>query len=114
MNWLSKLRRGKQLAAAVDMTHFQPLPSTGYLVGGAVRDTLLGKSLRDLDWLVPDPEAAAERVAQLVQGTVFPLDEERGHWRVVHREGPEEPSTTIDFIEMRGSLEEDLKGRDFT
>src|SRR5690625_1402447 len=91
MNWLSKLRRHKrQLPDAVDMTTFQPSPPSGYLVGGAVRDTLLQRPLKDLDWLVPDAREAALEVADRLQAAVFPLDEERGHWRVLHRSRSEE------------------------
>ena len=53
------------------------------LVGGAVRDVLLERPLVDLDWLVPDPEPRAEALAEAVAGSVVPLDQERGHWRVV-------------------------------
>ncbi len=115
MNWLSKLRRQKrQLPDAVDMTTFQPSPPSGYLVGGAVRDTLLQRPLKDLDWLVPDAREAALEVADRLQAAVFPLDEERGHWRVLHRSTDAHAGTTIDFIELRGPLEEDLRARDFT
>ena len=53
------------------------------LVGGAVRDQLLGRPLVDLDWLVRDPRARAEALAEALAGSVVALDPERGHWRVV-------------------------------
>jgi poly(A) polymerase len=53
------------------------------LVGGAVRDLLLGRPLTDLDWLVRDPRERAEALALRLAGSVVALDPERGHWRVV-------------------------------
>jgi hypothetical protein len=53
------------------------------LVGGAVRDLLLGRPLTDLDWLVRDPRERAEALARSLAGSVVALDPERGHWRVV-------------------------------
>ena len=67
----------------LDMAQFTPHPRAGFLVGGAVRDTLLGRSTRDLDWLVADPQTEAERAAAVLGGSAFVLDESRGHWRVV-------------------------------
>ncbi len=43
-----------------DMSLFQPVPA-GYLVGGAVRDSLLKRDVSDLDWLVAEPEMVARR-----------------------------------------------------
>ncbi|MFN2324072.1 MAG: hypothetical protein ABR510_14100, partial [Trueperaceae bacterium] len=57
----------------------------GVLVGGAVRDVLLGRSPSDLDWLVPDPERVARALAESWNGSLVALDPERGHWRVVVR-----------------------------
>jgi len=53
------------------------------LVGGAVRDLLLGRPLADLDWLVRGPHERAEALAVRLSGSVVALDPERGHWRVV-------------------------------
>jgi poly(A) polymerase len=53
------------------------------LVGGAVRDRLLGREPLDHDWLVPDPARAARDLATALAGSAFALDEARGHWRVV-------------------------------
>lgn len=73
-----------------------------------MRDAMLGRPARDLDWLVPDPQAAATRAADETGGSAFPLDLERGHWRVVA--GAE----VRDFIRPEGTLREDLLRRDFT
>ncbi|MCF6187694.1 MAG: hypothetical protein L3J49_09535, partial [Desulfobulbaceae bacterium] len=58
-------------------------PEGGWLVGGAVRDLWLGLRPTDFDFAAPDPRTAAADCARASAGTAFPLDEERGHWRVV-------------------------------
>ncbi|HEX7004910.1 MAG TPA: HD domain-containing protein [Trueperaceae bacterium] len=97
-------RRRKRL----DMSRFAPLPAGGYLVGGAVRDTLLGRESNDLDWLVEDPRLEAEAAGERLGSRPFQLDEDRNHWRLVAAE------RTLDFIPLEGSLERDLRSRDFT
>ena len=92
----------------VDMHQFTPLPESGYLVGGAVRDTLLGRKTSDLDWVVPDPERSAKEAGGALDGSAFVLDAERGHWRVVA--GGE----TRDYAPLTGGIEENLGARDFT
>ncbi|MFN8455444.1 MAG: HD domain-containing protein [Anaerolineae bacterium] len=56
-----------------------------YLVGGAVRDMLLGRErIVDLDFVTPgDGLAAARRVANALGAAFYPLDAERGTGRVV-------------------------------
>ncbi len=78
------------------------------VVGGAVRDALLGLEPKDVDWLVADARVAAEDLASRLGGSVFALDEVRGHWRVLTGE------RTIDLITQQGTLETDLEARDFT
>lgn len=88
------------------------LTDAAYLVGGAVRDALLGKEPTDLDWLVHDPAHSARSFAALSGGAVFELDAERRHWRVV---GP--GGKVHDFVPLRdgaGSVEADLRLRDLT
>ncbi len=96
----------------VDMHQFTPLPAPnsggGYLVGGAVRDTLLGRKTNDLDWVVPNPERSAKEAGDALGGSAFVLDEARGHWRVVA--GGE----TRDYAPLVGDIEENLEARDFT
>lgn len=76
-----------------------------------MRDTLLGRPLHDLDWLVAEPEPAARSAAAALGGTHFALDEARGHWRVVSQGGE---VRTRDYLRLHGDLERDLVGRDFT
>jgi poly(A) polymerase len=81
-----------------------------WLVGGSVRDLLLGRPVTDVDLVVPgDPAAAARRLAREGGGAPFPLSERHGAWRVV-RDG-----WTVDVAACRGgSIEADLGHRDFT
>jgi Poly A polymerase head domain/Probable RNA and SrmB- binding site of polymerase A len=80
-----------------------------YVVGGAVRDELLGRPLIDVDVATHDPEVAARIYAGLTKGALFPLSERHGAWRVAFRDGH-----TTDFTPLRGDIEDDLRSRDFT
>jgi poly(A) polymerase-like protein len=80
-----------------------------YVVGGAVRDELLGRDMIDIDVACPDPEAAARAFAEAAGGALFPLSERHGAWRVAFRSG-----RTVDFTPLREGIESDLATRDFT
>ena len=80
-----------------------------WVVGGAVRDELLGRPLVDLDVACADPAGAARAAARASGGTPFPLSERHGAWRVVLAAG-----RTVDFTPLAGSLLDDLAARDFT
>ena len=81
-----------------------------WVVGGAIRDELLGREVVDVDVACPSPEPAARRFASLAGGAVFPLSERHGAWRVAFRDGK-----TVDFTPLhREGIEEDLATRDFT
>jgi hypothetical protein len=80
-----------------------------YLVGGAVRDELLGRELIDLDIVCADPKQAARAFAAKSGGAPFPLSERHGAWRVTFPGGE-----CVDFTPLRGTLAEDLALRDFT
>ena len=86
-----------------------------YLVGGAVRDALLGRDSHDLDFALPRGAIRlARRVANRLGAAFYPLDEERDTARVILR-GKDGAQTSLDFASFRGgSLEDDLRGRDFT
>jgi poly(A) polymerase len=98
-----------------------------WLVGGAVRDRLLGRPGADLDVVLDgDPGEGARAIAQAAKsaGTpaaCFALSEEFGAWRVVALADRRSPRSTIggawqvDVEAMRGSsLAADLRLRDFT
>jgi tRNA nucleotidyltransferase/poly(A) polymerase len=80
-----------------------------YVVGGAVRDELLGRPVLDLDVACRDPEAAARAHAEATGGALFPLSDRHGAWRVALRDG-----RTVDFTPLREGIEADLATRDFT
>jgi len=84
-----------------------------WLVGGAVRDRVLGRPLTDLDLVVDgDPEQAARAIARTAgKAACFALSEDFGAWRVVARDR----AWQADLERLRGgSLEADLELRDFT
>ena len=91
-----------------------PAASTAWLVGGAVRDLLLGRRPHDFDFVMPSVALPAARmVADSLGGAYYPLDTERGVGRViVERDGRK---LTLDFARLRGAdLAADLAARDFT
>jgi putative nucleotidyltransferase with HDIG domain len=85
----------------------------GWIVGGAVRDALLGRPIVDVDLAVEgDPEEAARAIARAARGPVFQLSEAFGAWRAMSR-GPQR--WVCDVSRLQGAtIEEDLAQRDFT
>ena len=83
-----------------------------WLVGGAVRDAILGRATSDLDIAIDgDAGAAARALAKAARGPVFELSDAFGAWRVMA------PDRTwqADLSPLRGgSLHADLALRDFT
>jgi len=87
-----------------------------YLVGGAVRDALLGRVSHDLDFVLPSGGIKlARRLADSLGADIFPLDEERDTGRVLIT-NPDGSRDILDFATYRGgpTLEDDLRARDFT
>jgi poly(A) polymerase len=85
------------------------------LVGGAVRDMLLGKQAHDLDFAVRgNAKTLARGVADALGGAFYLMDAERNTARVIiARQG--QPAFYLDFAVCRGDTwEEDLFGRDFS
>ncbi len=84
----------------------------GWLVGGAVRDRLLGRPTSDYDVaVVGDPRRVARGLARATDAHVFRLSEGFGGWRVVARER----TWQLDVLPIAGaSIEEDLGHRDLT
>ncbi len=84
-----------------------------WLVGGALRDRLLGRETADLDIVVEGDTGDAARAISRAAGRAacFALSEEFGSWRVVGRGS----SWQVDVEPLRGeTLEQDLALRDFT
>lgn len=88
------------------------LPPDTYLVGGAVRDALLGRTREylDLDFVLPEQSVeTARRIADIYDVGFVVLDQQRAIARVVFPQG------TLDFARQEGeNLEKDLRRRDFT
>ncbi len=86
-----------------------------YLVGGAIRDALLGLPSKDFDFVCSsNPRAIAHKFADFYHGAFYMLDEERNTCRVII--DPRLPQRMIfDFSLIRGdSIIDDLMERDFT
>jgi poly(A) polymerase len=83
-----------------------------WLVGGALRDRLLGRPTPDLDVAVEgDVRSAARRVGRALGGASFELSDQFGAWRVVARDR----GWQVDIVPVQGgSLEADLALRDLT
>jgi poly(A) polymerase len=110
---------------------------TGYFVGGCVRDWLMDRPLKDLDVAVPVPgpaatnrdeeslhvqdpvlrqwrqviEQAGRATVELLGGSFFWLREGMAVGRIAFRDAAE---LQIDLVPLAGSLEADLRRRDFT
>jgi putative nucleotidyltransferase with HDIG domain len=104
---LEALERSTQLRVAR-----KALADRGWVVGGTVRDALLGRPLEDLDLVVPaDSRSAAKELARVANGHAFELSEEFAAWRMV----ASDRSWQADLTALRGgSIEADLTLRDFT
>jgi putative nucleotidyltransferase with HDIG domain len=88
------------------------LAEEAWLVGGALRDRLLGRETADFDVaLAGDRASLARSLARRAGGHAFLLSEGFDSWRVVsHRR-----SWQVDLLPVAGdSIEDDLAGRDLT
>jgi len=86
------------------------LSEKSYLVGGSVRDVLIGQELKDLDFAIAsDAVKLAKDFSKEIGGSFVLLDDVFSIGRIVKNH------ITIDFSELRGdSIEADLRERDFT
>jgi len=85
---------------------------TGYLVGGFVRDTLLGRAAGDIDIAVNgNALLIGEKLAATLRGKFVVLDAAHKIGRLVF---PAAPDTYIDISSFSRDIEKDLVRRDFT
>ncbi|MDA0168640.1 HD domain-containing protein [Solirubrobacter taibaiensis] len=100
------------MTAALDLTRAALAGETAWLVGGAVRDKLLGRDVDDVDLAVPgDPKRLAKLLARATGAAAFQLSGAFGAWRVV---GPEH-AWHVDLVALRDDdILADLAARDFT
>ena len=88
-----------------------------YLVGGFVRDVLLGRGTADIDIAVAaDAVEVAQQIASALGGRFVLLDKVKRVGRVVvaDNEAPSGGRWELDFSSFPGSIEQDLAQRDFT
>ena len=85
-----------------------------YLVGGAIRDDLLGRSTDDVDLVIDgSPHEVGPELALALRGRLVSFDVPRDMVRIVIASGS--TSVDIDLARMVGdTIEEDLRRRDFT
>lgn len=83
-----------------------------WLVGGALRDRLLGRPTADFDVTVQgDPRQLSRALARATNAHAFALSEGFGAWRVVARDH----GWQVDVLPLGGAtIEADLARRDFT
>lgn len=112
MDWKLQPPALNELLSAFRQEHM-----TVYVVGGIVRDLLLGRrpTHADLDLVVEQNAlAAARRVADRLGWAYYPMDEMRDVARLVFAAPGSDP-LICDVAGMRGgSIEADLSARDFT
>ena len=86
-----------------------------YLVGGAIRDLLLGRPAKDLDFVQSHGSIQlAKAVSRRLNGAIYTLDDVRHSARVILRQGQEDEQV-LDFTSFIGEdLQQDLRQRDFT
>ncbi|MDQ6751446.1 MAG: hypothetical protein M3Z33_11920, partial [Actinomycetota bacterium] len=101
------------MSAALDAARAALAGERAWLVGGTVRDRLLGRRpTDDLDLVIEgDVPSAARALARTGEGTAFALSKGFGAWRVTApRHGWQ-----ADLMPLAGaSIHDDLERRDFT
>jgi tRNA nucleotidyltransferase/poly(A) polymerase len=102
----------KARAAARLMARLGPIAMDGWVVGGGLRDAMLGRPVADVDLAVRgDPAAVARTLARAHRAGRFRLSHAFGAWRVHGGSLP----FTVDVVAVQGSsIEDDLTRRDFT
>ena len=103
------------LATVNNLLDLQGIKS--YLVGGFVRDVLLGRDTADIDIAVAaDALEIAPRLAEALGGKFVRLDEANKVGRVVvkDKKAPSGDHWQLDFSTFEGDIEQDLSRRDFT
>lgn len=99
-------------APRVDRVREALAGQAAWLVGGAVRDLVLGRETSDLDIAVEGgPEAPARAIASVLGGVAFELSEDFPAWRAKDRDD----AWQVDVATLRAeTIEADLRLRDFT
>lgn len=100
------------MSAGLEAAREHLADARAWVVGGAVRDRLLHRSIDDVDLVLDgDLRAAARHLAVAVGGPAFPLSDTFGGWRVL---APDR-AWHVDLMPLRGgSIHADVALRDFT
>jgi poly(A) polymerase len=95
-----------------EISHFLAAKEiSSFLVGGFVRDALLGRATADIDIAVAaDALDVAREFALQIDGSYVPLDDVNRVGRVV----PPDKKWQVDFTTLQGDIRQDLSRRDFT
>ena len=112
---LHKLRE-KLLSIFPELQEFVAITANSvaqfYIVGGALRDIILGIKPKDIDFVPDKPGAAGEMAKQFVEhigGVVIEFHSHGDVYRVIHG------GRSFDFTELQGGdINADLNRRDFT
>ena len=90
---------------------FQGRRVEAYLSGGFLRDALLGRLARDLDLsIAADPLALGHELADSLGGHFFAIGQEQQMARLLLPDR----GIHVDLLPLRGNVDDDLAGRDFT
>ena len=110
-----KLQLDSNLVQLLEVVRELASGSRVYLVGGAIRDVLLVRPAKDLDFVQPHGSIQLARaVSRRLDGAVYTLDDVRHSARVILRQGGQDEQI-LDFTSFIGeNLEQDLRQRDFT
>jgi poly(A) polymerase len=85
---------------------------SAFVVGGAVRDAILGRPAGDIDVATDgDPQMFGEGLASALGWNSTPLDDKRGILRIAPHGGV---GLHFDVAPLRGGIDEDLGHRDFS
>lgn len=98
-----------------DLLHFfSKRKAKVYLVGGCVRDRMLGRDRFDVDIAVlGNASSLAKAFADEIQGAFYVMDDQNDVARVIQDHGGDR--YYVDFAQVRGdTIEQDLATRDFT
>jgi poly(A) polymerase len=118
-NFSSRLVKNELASLFTGLNEYLAREGTGaFIVGGYIRDALLGRETADIDIAVAgDSLEIASRLADALGGKYVPLDEINRIGRIV-LPGKETPfaaeQRVIDFSQFSGAIETDLTRRDFT
>ncbi len=86
-----------------------------WLVGGSIRDAVLGRPVADLDVACADARGLAAKLARTFKGTLVTLDEENAVYRLALAPARGRALKQIDVAGLMGkTIAEDLARRDFT